>query len=148
MFFLDSIKPAYTRYLLFAEQLIEDLYLFPITDLVTLQAGLFIVESCNYDDGGFFDADGPANLFTATAGQTVFDLNSSFPYTVGGGDLKVFVDGVLKSTPADYAETDSDTITFGVGLVGGEQVVIYEDDSVSVPFDYLCPRDEVTVVLA
>ncbi len=148
IFFLDSIKPAYTRYLLFVEQLLEDLYLFPITDLVTLQAGLLIIESCNYDDGGFYDSDGPLNVFTATAAQTVFDLNSSFPYTVGGGDLKVFVDGVLQTITVDYLETDSDTVTFTSGLSAGQQVVIYEDDSVSVPFDHLCVRDEVTVVLA
>lgn len=148
IFFLDSIKPAYTRYLLFVEVLFEDQYQFPVTDEVTLDLALLTTESCNFDDGGFFDADGPANLFVATAGQTVFGLNPTFPYTVGGGDLKVFVDGLLKSTPGDYAETNSVTVTFAVPLTGGEQVVIYEDDSASVPFDFLCPRDEVTLLLA
>jgi hypothetical protein len=147
-FFLDSIKPAYTRYLLDAEILFEDQYLFPILDQVTLLLQALLVESCNFDDGGFFDSDGPLNIFTAGVGQTIFVINATFPYTVGSGDLKVWVDGILQATPADYIETDSITITFNVGLTGGEKVVIYEDDSTTLPFDALCPVDEVTLVLA
>ena len=103
---------------------------------------------CAYDDSGFFDATGPFNSSIATAGQTVFTMNPAFPYTVGGGLLKVFVDQVLQTITVDYLETNGVTVTFVVPLAGGEEVIIYEDDATIVPFDHRCMRDEVSLVLA
>lgn len=61
---------------------------------------------------------------TATAGQTVFNLNT-VNYTPATNSLSVFVDGVNQYGPgAQYAylETDSDTVTFVNGLHVGASV--------------------------
>lgn len=50
----------------------------------------------------------------ATSGQTVFNL-SNITYTPGINNLSVYVDGVYQK-PANYTETDADTVTFSVGL--------------------------------
>jgi hypothetical protein len=146
--FLDAIKPAYTQCILTANFPIEDT--FPdFTDDFSFLLDFFPTDSlCTYDDGGFFDASGPLNSFVATAGQTVFNLNPAFPYVVGAGDLKVFVNQVLQTITVDYLETNGVTVTFVVGLVGGEEVIIYEDNATLVPFDHRCMRDEVSLVLA
>jgi hypothetical protein len=62
-------------------------------------------------------------IFTATAGQTVFTLAN--PYTPGANTLSVFVDGVNQYGPgASYAyyETDANTVTFVSGLHVGASV--------------------------
>jgi hypothetical protein len=61
---------------------------------------------------------------TATAGQTVFNLNTT-QYSPGTNSLSVFVDGVNQYGPgAQYAyfETDSNTVTFVNGLHVGALV--------------------------
>jgi len=60
---------------------------------------------------------------TATAGQTVFNLNT-INYTPGTNSLSVFVDGVNQYDGISYAyvETDSDTVTFTSGLHVGALV--------------------------
>jgi len=61
---------------------------------------------------------------TATAGQTVFTLNT-MQYQPGTNSLTVFVDGVNQYGPGAqyaYVETDSDTVTFVNGLHVGAQV--------------------------
>lgn len=60
--------------------------------------------------------------FTATAGQTVFDL--SFGYLPGNQEILVFSSGVLMKLTDDYLETDADTITFVVGRSPGERVTV------------------------
>lgn len=60
--------------------------------------------------------------FTATAGQTVFDL--SFTYTPGAGELLVFVGGILQDA-SGFAETDSDTVTLSAGVPAGTSVRIF-----------------------
>ena len=60
--------------------------------------------------------------FTATAGQTIFDLANT--YTPGNDELQVTINGVFQTTPESYAETDSDTITFVSGLSAGDFVVV------------------------
>lgn len=60
--------------------------------------------------------------FTATEGQTVFDLATS--YTPGTNQLQVFINGVFQVPPENYIETDSDTITFTSGLVAGDFVTV------------------------
>ena len=57
--------------------------------------------------------------FTATAGQTIFNLVNSFvPAT---NNLHVYVNGVRQS---DYAETTATRVTFNSGLTLGDEVVI------------------------
>lgn len=65
----------------------------------------------------------------ATAGQTIFDL--TFTYVVGDGGLFVVVNGVKQILTTDYVETDSDTVTFGAGLVSGDIVEFIYFDSVT-----------------
>ena len=60
--------------------------------------------------------------FEATAGQTVFDL--AFTYTKGDDSLVVFVNGLRMRITDDYAETDSDTITFVSGRNLGDKVTV------------------------
>lgn len=60
--------------------------------------------------------------FTATAGQTVFNLGNS--YTPGQDELQVTINGVFQVTPENYTETDSTTITFVSGLDAGDFVVV------------------------
>jgi len=62
--------------------------------------------------------------FTATGGQTVFNLPTT--YTLGGLALSVFVNGLRleQGVSQDYVETDSDTITFNSGLSAGDLVVV------------------------
>jgi len=62
-------------------------------------------------------------IFTATAGQTVFTLANA--YQPGTNSLSVFVDGVNQyGSGAQYAyvETDSTTVTFNAGLHVGAEV--------------------------
>lgn len=147
--FLNNIRPAYTQFLLIGESEFTDEYDFDITDDFALLKDFIPTDAlCAYDDGGFFDATGPFNSSIATAGQTVFTLNPAFPYTVGGGLLKVFVDQVLQTITTDYLETNGLTVTFVTPLAGGEEVIIYEDDAAIDTFDNRCMRDEVSLVLA
>lgn len=60
-------------------------------------------------------------IHTATAAQTVFNLTTT-EYNVGSNSLAVYVNGSRKFTPADYTETDSDTVTFVAGLANGDKV--------------------------
>lgn len=60
--------------------------------------------------------------FTATQGQTAFDLANS--YTPGNNELQVYVGGVLQNTPENYTETSSTRVTFTVGLEAGDFVVV------------------------
>jgi hypothetical protein len=62
-------------------------------------------------------------IFTATAGQTVFTLANA--YQPGTNSLSVFVDGVNQYGPSAsyaYVETDSNTVTFNAGLHVGAEV--------------------------
>lgn len=73
--------------------------------------------------------------FTATAGQTVFNL-TSFAYTPNSGNIAVYVNGLRKFSPTDYTETDLDTITFLSGLVLSDKVIVVQNDylaTVSLP---------------
>ena len=148
LLFLDSIKPAYTQYIFIGDLPFSDIFPAFTDEFSMAPENTFLESLCAFDDGGNWDTDGPINGFTAGAGQAVFSLNPVFPYTVGGGDLKVFVDQVLQTITVDYLETDSLTVTFTSGLSGGEEVIIYEDDATTDALDNRCMRDEVTLVLA
>jgi len=59
--------------------------------------------------------------FTATAGQTVFNL-TKFIYTVGADSLIVFVNGVKKVLTTHFTETSNHSFTMVTPLTGGEIV--------------------------
>lgn len=58
--------------------------------------------------------------FTATAGQTVFALATS--YAVGLNLMMVYING-LRLSVEDYVETNSSTITFNAGTTVGDEVL-------------------------
>ncbi len=60
--------------------------------------------------------------FTASAGQTVFNLANT--YSPGTNQIEVFINGVFQVPPENYIETDSDTITFTSGLTAGDFVTV------------------------
>lgn len=60
--------------------------------------------------------------FTATAGQTVFNL--SFTYSTGTNHILVYSSGLLMRVTDDYTETDSDTITFVDGRSLDENITV------------------------
>lgn len=66
--------------------------------------------------------DRRVETFTATSGQTVFDLANS--YTPGTNQLQVWINGVFETTPENYTETNTTRITFTSGLVAGDFVVV------------------------
>ena len=61
------------------------------------------------------------DVFTATASQTVFNLNGI--YVLGSNSLQVFVNGLLRIKTQDYTETAASTVTFISGLSAGDKVV-------------------------
>lgn len=67
---------------------------------------------------------------TATAGQTVFNLQS-FVYAPGSHNLAVYVDGVRVFSPTAYIEVDENTISFLAGRADGEVVTFISTDFVS-----------------
>jgi hypothetical protein len=69
--------------------------------------------------------------YTATAGQTVFDLTST-TYTPGTGQLRVYINGV-RQHPAAYTETDTNTFTLSTGVSVGTLVFAEVDGYVSYP---------------
>jgi hypothetical protein len=50
-------------------------------------------------------------VFTATSGQTVFNL-TSLTYVPYSNNLSVFINGIKQRVTSAYAETDNNTITF------------------------------------
>ena len=63
----------------------------------------------------------------ATAGQTVVNF-STLQYASGVHNLAVYVNGVRKFTPTDYAETDSNTITFTSTLSLNDKVDVFTNE--------------------
>ena len=75
-------------------------------------------------NSNFVNYTASQEIQTATAGQTVFNLNT-MEYSPGTNSLTVYVDGVNQYGPgAQYAylETDSNTVTFASGLHVGASV--------------------------
>lgn len=74
-------------------------------------------------NSNFLNYDVQEEIQTATAGQTVFTLNT-VTYTPGTNTLQVFVDGVNQYDGVSYAyvETDNTTVTFTSGLHVGALV--------------------------
>lgn len=69
-------------------------------------------------NSNFVNFTNQQEIQTASAGQTVFNLNN-IQYQPGTHSLSVFVDGVNQYGPGAqyaYVETDSDTVTFVSGL--------------------------------
>jgi len=63
------------------------------------------------------------DFHTATAGQTLFNLNISYP--AGENVLAVYVNGLRMVVGTDFTETSVSSITFAVGLAAGDQVEIF-----------------------
>ena len=75
-------------------------------------------------NSNFLNYEVQQEIFTATAGQNVFNL-TTITYAPGTNTLSVFVDGVNQYGPGaqySYIETDSDTVTFTAGLHVGALV--------------------------
>jgi hypothetical protein len=70
--------------------------------------------------GNAFELSIGNNVFTATDGQTVFNLN--FIYNIGTNSLFVFVNGSKQVVTLNYTETSTNTITFLTGLNVGDVV--------------------------
>lgn len=62
----------------------------------------------------------PTASFTATAGQTLFNLPSQLTYVVGSDTINVSVDGVRQY--GNYEETSATSVTFDTGLNAGQNV--------------------------
>jgi hypothetical protein len=60
--------------------------------------------------------------YTASASQTA--LTTGFTYTPGLDQISVYVNGVRISSPTDYTETDSNTITFASLLNLNDKIII------------------------
>jgi hypothetical protein len=50
-------------------------------------------------------------VFTATSGQTVFNL-ASLTYVPASNNLSIYINGIKQRVTSAYAETDNNTITF------------------------------------
>ena len=61
--------------------------------------------------------------FTASAGQTVFDI-TNFVYTPGAGTLLVYKNGVLLTITTHYTETSSTRVTLTSGAAAGDRIAL------------------------
>ena len=64
------------------------------------------------------------NEFTATSGQTVFTGIGT--YTIGAGQLRVYINGV-RQFPAAYTETSSTSFTLTSGVLSGTKILAEVD---------------------
>ena len=62
-----------------------------------------------------------SQVFTATAGQTVFIL-TEFPYLIGVNQLMVYVTGIKQIIGVNYTETSTNSFTLTSGVVAGTKV--------------------------
>lgn len=67
-------------------------------------------------------------IYTATAGQTLF--TGIGPYTIGAGQLRVYVNGV-RLLPESYTETSTTTFTLASGVPVGTKVMAEIDAFIS-----------------
>lgn len=78
----------------------------------------------------------PANIYVvldriiATAGQTVVPI-TLFTYTVGGNNIRVYINGLLQSLTVDYTETSTSSITFTSGLSVGDEVEVIGNNAIA-----------------
>ena len=70
-----------------------------------------------------------SEVFTATAGQTVFTISAS--YTPGSATCSVYLNGAKLITGPDYTETSSTVITLVVGAADGDNVEIITGSQVT-----------------
>ncbi len=91
-----------------------------ITFTEGLDAGDFVLVS-NLKNS---DISVQIEIQSATAGQTLFTI-STFTYDIGSNKLLTYVNGILQSTPENYSETSTSSITFSAGLDAGDRVVLY-----------------------
>ena len=65
---------------------------------------------------------------TVTAGEAasgVIDLTGGNTYTTGNNSLQVFLNGQLQTITDDYAETDSNTVTFVGSRLSENDVIVF-----------------------
>lgn len=89
------------------------------SDAVTLGQANAILQA----SGNQITSTAQRDLFTATAGQTVFTF-TGFEYIPNTNALIVFVNGVYQISGTDYTEDSTTTITFTSGLTAGDIVVV------------------------
>lgn len=84
-----------------------------------------------------------AELQTAIAGQTVFDL-TRVDFEVGVNAIGVYVDGQRMIPAVDYTETSTSQITFASGLLAGQQVLFESSrvTSIETPYGKLYAPDD------
>ena len=132
IFYLDTIKPAYTKYLMLTELPgTDDIFKRRATDSISgeIDMGLDDYYAERWDDGGNMDiTDAGFHFVVGVLAQT--ELTIPFPYRIGDNTLRVWVNSVLQTPGVDYQEVTVTTIQFLAPLTGGENIYIYEDDSV------------------
>ena len=90
----------------------------PYSILIRDKTGALVYSDLNFTAPAY----AATQTITATAGQTLFNLNVS--YDPGTNDLQVYVNGLLLQKTADYTETSSTSITFVSGLSAGDEVTV------------------------
>lgn len=78
--------------------------------------------------------------FTATAGQTVFNL-TVFTYLINSNNLAVYVNGLRQDRDVAYVETDIDTVTFLVPLQAGDAVQFFKNEGTTNVADAVLRSD-------
>jgi len=148
IFYLDTIKPAYTKYFILATLPgTEDTVSRRATDSVSFEMELIIDEVCRdrWDDDGNMDisVDG-THFLTVLPGQQ--DLDIPFPYRLGDNTLRIEVNGVLQVLGVDYQEVTAVQAHFFSAFAGGEGIRVYQDDSLYLPMDRGVAMDLVSLV--
>ena len=82
-------------------------------------------------------------VFTATTNQTVFTGVGT--YTIGAGQLRVYIDGV-RQFPTAYTETSTTSFTLTAGVAVGTAVLAEVDGYVGAPVSYTLPIATTTVL--
>jgi len=149
IFFLDTIKPAYTKYLLTANLPgTDDVFERRASDSLGIEVDYPADDTYpeRWDDGGNMDVADSGFHFAVGQGGDM-DIVIPFPYRLGDNTLRVWINGVLQASPADYVEVDVTTISLTSPLSGGEDIYLYEDDSIYRVMDRGIPTDEVSFQL-
>lgn len=102
-------------------------YLETSTTVVTFNNGLTVgdvVQFCYFVPATTIIQATPGtelrNSFTSTGSPQTFTLSST--YTVGGANLKVYVNGMLQKPSTNYSEDNTTQFTFTTGLTAGDIV--------------------------
>lgn len=168
-FVLERIDDASTHVVIVSPDQIDRLENFNFTNGVTLvsdgtgQYSIGVVDtsffditnidSTTFDVSNFYGGVLDIHIIDATSDQTTFIL--PFSYEPGSNELFVYSGGVYMTVDDDYEETDSTSIKFLSGRIGGEKITILQNsvwasttggvstiDKVDVTADYTMTGDE------